>query len=98
MDILRVYVKSEGFVEKAIGAEKVLVPLTDNVADMNKVYNLNEVASFIYDTIDGEKSIAELCNILTFTYEVTQEEALRDIIFLLNDMVSRGVLFIKQKV
>lgn len=96
MDVSRVYVKSEGFVEKAIGAEKVLVPLTDNVAYMNQVYNLNEVASFIYDTIDGEKSIDEVYKELMSNYEVDQEEALNDITYFINDMVNRGVIFAKQ--
>ncbi len=96
MDVSRVYVKSEGFVEKAIGAEKVLVPLTDNVANMNQVYNLNEVASFIYDNIDGEKTIDEVQKALVSNYEVTQEEALNDITYFINDMVNRGVLFAKQ--
>lgn len=96
MDNSWVYVKSEGFVEKAIGAEKVLVPLTDNVANMNQVYNLNEVGSFIYDTIDGEKTIAQIHNALINQYEVNQKEALNDITFFINDMVNRGVLFVRQ--
>ena len=96
MEVSCVYVKSEGFVEKAIGAEKVLVPLTDNVANMNQVYNLNEVASFIYDKIDGEKTIDEVHKALMSNYEVAQEEALNDITYFINDMVNRGVIFAKQ--
>lgn len=96
MDVSLIYVKREGFVEKAIGAEKVLVPLTDNVANMNQVYNLNEVGSFIYDTIDGEKTIAQVHKELTSKYEVNQNQALNDITFFINDMVNRGVLFAKQ--
>lgn len=96
MDVSWVYVKSEGFVEKAIGAEKVLVPLTDNVANMNQVYNLNEVASFIYDTIDGQKTISQVHEALMNNYEVNQDQALNDITFFINDMVNRGVLFAKQ--
>ncbi len=96
MDVSWVYVKSEGFVEKAIGTEKVLVPLTDNVANMNQVYNLNEVGSFIYDTIDGEKTIAQVHNALINKYEVNQNEALNDITIFINDMVNRGVLLVRQ--
>ena len=96
MDVSWVYVKSEGFVEKAIGTEKVLVPLTDNVANMNQVYNLNEVGSFIYDTIDGEKTIAQVHEALINKYEVNPKEALNDITFFINDMINRGVLFAKQ--
>ncbi|GAF04141.1 PqqD family protein [Saccharicrinis fermentans] len=95
MDVSLVYRKNERFVEKAIGEEKVLVPLTDNVADMNKVYNLNEVASFIYDAIDGVKSMADLKSVLLENYEVTEEVALNDIKYFITDMVDKGVLSIK---
>jgi len=96
MDLSLVYQKNERFVEKAIGEEKVLVPLTDNVAHMNKVYNLNEVASFIYDAIDGTKSVADLKTVLLANYEVTEEVALNDIEHFITDMVNNGVLFTKQ--
>ncbi|SMO72747.1 Coenzyme PQQ synthesis protein D (PqqD) [Saccharicrinis carchari] len=96
MDVSLVYVKSEGFVEKAIGDEKVLVPLTDNVANMNQVYNLNEVAAFIYDTIDGQKNIAQVHTALINNYQVDQNQALDDITFFINDMVNRGILFARQ--
>ncbi|MGQ1785766.1 MULTISPECIES: PqqD family protein [unclassified Saccharicrinis] len=96
MDVTLVYAKNDGFVEKAIGDEKVLVPLTDNVANMNKVYNLNEVASFIYDHIDGVKSIADLRSALIKNYEVAEEVALNDIKHFITDMVNNGVLFTKQ--
>ncbi len=96
MDWSLVYNKSERFVEKAIGKEKVLVPLTDNVADMNKVFNLNEVAAFIYDTIDGEKSIDEVRATVMNSYEVPEEDALNDINSFITEMVNNGVLFLNQ--
>ena len=60
MDFALIYTKDKQFVEKSIGEEKVLVPLSDNVADMNHVFTLNEVGTFVYDEIDGKKSIGEI--------------------------------------
>ena len=96
MDLSSVYFKGDGFVEKAIGKEKVLVPLTNNVADMNKVFNLNEVGAFIYDTIDGQKSLAEILNQLLGEYDVSRDKAVRDIEHFITAMVNKGVLFTKQ--
>ncbi len=96
MDLSLVFFKSDRFVEKAIGEEKVLVPLTNNVANMNKVYNLNEVATFLYNCVDGQKSIKDLLNELLSNYEVTEKVALNDIKHFITDMVKKGVLFTKQ--
>ncbi len=95
MDLSLVYCKSKHFVEKDIGDEKVLVPLTNNVADMNKVFNLNEVASFIYDTIDGEKSVANVRDVLLENYDVTEELVMSDINDFITSMVNNKVLFAK---
>ena len=97
MDLTIVYCKKGNFVEKSIGEEKVLVPLCNNVADMNKVFNLNEVGSFIYDSIDGEKSVEDVVNKLQCTYEVSRETVLSDVKDFITDMVSKGVLFAKHR-
>ncbi|WP_075591547.1 PqqD family protein [Labilibacter marinus] len=96
MELSLVYYKNNNFVSKSIGNEKVLVPLTDNVADMNKVYNLNEVGSFIYDCINGSSSLREILSSLIENYEVSEEIAMDDINNFITLMVAKGVLFTKQ--
>ncbi|MCW3805981.1 PqqD family protein [Plebeiibacterium marinum] len=95
MDFSKVYYKSEGFVEKAIGSEKVLVPLSDNVADMNHVLTLNEVGTFLYDGIDGEKSLDEIFSLLLEEYDVTAEVAKRDIEQFIDETVNKGIIIEK---
>ncbi len=96
MDLSLIFDKCNSFVEKSIGDEMVLVPLSNNVADMNKVYTLNEVGAFLYNNIDGHKNIKELTSELIEKYDVTDEVALKDINSFINDMVNKGVLFEKQ--
>ncbi len=96
MDFSKVYCKSERFVEKGIGNEKVLVPLTDNVADMNHVLTLNEVGAFLFDQIDGEKSVEEILILLLDEYEVTKEVAQKDIEQFISSTVDREILYEKQ--
>lgn len=96
MDFSKVYCKSERFVEKGIGNEKVLVPLTNNVADMNHVLTLNEVGTFLYDHIDGEKSIEEIFLLLLDEYEVTREVAQKDVEQFFANTVSKEIIYEKQ--
>ena len=93
MNFSEVYQKSDGFVEKSIGEEKVLVPLSDNVADMNHVITLNEVGAFLYDEIDGRKSVQDIYQTLLQEYDVLPDEAKQDMEQFINTCVSKGVLF-----
>ncbi len=92
MDFSLVYSKSKRFVEKSIGEEKVLVPLFDNVADMNHVFTLNEVGTFIYDQLDGKKSLQQIHHALLDEYEVDVDNAKTDIELFISDAVERGVI------
>ncbi len=96
MDFSKVYCKSDRFVEKSIGNEKVLVPLTDNVADMNHVLTLNEVGAFLFNQIDGEKSVEEILILLLIEYEVAREVAQKDIEQFIANTVSKGIIYEKQ--
>ena len=54
----------------------MLVPVTNNIADMNSVYTLNETGAFIWEQIDGKKSLRNIEAVIS-EYEIT-EEAERD--------------------
>jgi len=92
MDFALIYTKDKQFVEKSIGEEKVLVPLSDNVADMNHVFTLNEVGTFVYDEIDGKKSIGEIFKDLLNEYDVEEEVALTDLQQFLKEAIDKGIL------
>lgn len=74
-----VYIKVEGVVEKTLGDELVLVPLSDNVASMNEVFTLNEVGAFIYDNCNGENNLAAIIDKVLDNFNVTFDNASDDV-------------------
>ena len=70
---------SPDVVTRKTGSEYVLVPVTNNIADMNSVYTLNETGAFIWEHIDGKNSIAEIITALTEEYEIEREVAEEDV-------------------
>ena len=54
------YRKNEDFVYRKIQDETILVPIKDNVGDMGSIYDLNEVAAFIWEHLDGEKRLLDI--------------------------------------
>jgi hypothetical protein len=70
---------SPSIVTRKTGNEYVLVPVTDNIADMDSVYTLNETGAFIWDCIDGKRNIAGITEMITREYEIDREAAMADL-------------------
>jgi hypothetical protein len=70
---------SSSIVTRKTGNEYVLVPITNNIADMNSVYTLNETGAFIWEQIDGKKSIEEIITALTNVYDIDKHNAESDV-------------------
>ena len=68
---------SPSIVTRKTGNEYVLVPVANNIADMNSVYTLNETGAFIWEHINGKRSVEEIINALTAEYDIDNETASR---------------------
>lgn len=86
------YKKLLGFVEKKIGDELVIVPVTSTVAQMNKVFSLNEIGSFIYENINESKTVDEITTLVTKEFDVNIDVAQKDIELFLKDAVAAKVI------
>ena len=75
----RIFQKNENFVFRKIEDETILVPIKDNVGDMGSLYNLNEVAAFVWEQLNGKKTLQDIKNKLLEKYDVSAEEAGNDL-------------------
>lgn len=94
-DLNSVPIHSDSVVTRKTGNEYVLVPVVNNIADMNSVYTLNESGAFIWELIDGKSSIGEIINALTTEYDTDNETAKADLFSFINEMSK--YLIIKEK-
>ena len=81
-----IYSHAPNIVTRKTGSEYVLIPVTNNIADMNSVYTLNESGAFIWDLIDGKRSIAEIVDALVTEYNIDRGVAESDLNSFLSDM------------
>ena len=80
MDLLqKKYRKNENFVYRMIQHETILVPIKDNVGDMDSLYNLNEVGAFIWGRLDGEKTLRDIEAMIIEEFDVSSEKAQEDL-------------------
>ena len=72
--------RNEAFVVREEGNELVLVPLVNNIADMTNVMTLNEVATEILKSLDGNTSIKEIYELLYTKFDVEKNTLEKDIL------------------
>lgn len=85
-DLKSILSHSPGLVTRKTGSEYVLVPVTNNIADMNSVYTLNETGAFIWELIDGKRNVEEIINAVTEEYDIDKGSAGEDVFSFIDNM------------
>ncbi len=81
MDFLeKVYKKSDSIVSRKIGDEFILVPIKQDVGDLESIYTLNETAARVWELIDGKIKVRDIKETIVQEFEITPTEAERDLI------------------
>jgi hypothetical protein len=87
MDDLDVcYEKDPNVVYREIAEERILVPIRKKVADMASIYVLNETGARIWDLMDGQRSLAEIRDVLVEEYDVEPQTAAEDLIQMVGEL------------
>jgi hypothetical protein len=86
MELKSIPSHSPSVVTRKTGNEYILVPVTNNIADMDSVYTLNETGAFIWEQIDGKKNLGSIVELLTNEYNINTEIATNDLLDFINKM------------
>jgi hypothetical protein len=87
-----VYARSDGAVTRKIAGETVIVPVRDDVADLDSIYTLNETGSFVWELIDGQRTVDALIEAVAAEFEVSREVATADVKRLVATLHLEGLL------
>jgi len=72
------YQRSDRIVARRIAGEFILVPLVGKGANLDSIYSLNRVGTFIWDRLDGRTTGHALVAALCSQFDVTTPEAEED--------------------
>lgn len=84
----RRFQQSEDVVAREIAGEMLLVPIRNNLGDLESIYTLNETGAFIWSLMDGTRTLAEVCAAMQAEFEVGEEEAWADLLELVSELES----------
>ena len=71
--------KDETVITREIVGETILVPIRGKLADMQRIFTLNAVGAYIWSSLDGERSLGEICDDLRTEFDVQKEQAENDL-------------------
>lgn len=87
-----IYKKSDRIVSRKVAGETILVPIKGNLADMQKIFSLNKVGDFIWNLIDGKRSISEICKEVMLRFDVDEDILNVDIKSFIKDLIKEGLI------
>ncbi len=88
----RKFVKNENIVSRKIMEETILIPVVSQAENMQSIYTLNDASTFIWERMDGNHSLKEILQKLLEEYEVSEEEAKKDLLEFTKDLLEIGAI------
>ena len=86
------YERNPDFVFRKIVDELVLVPVRQDVADMDCIYTMNPVGAFIWEKLDGRATIAAIQAAVAAEFDVDVQAAAADLAEFLQQLELAGAV------
>ena len=87
-----VYRRIDDVVCRRVGTESILVPIRQNVGDLDYIYTLSDVAARIWELLDGTRSLGAVIAAICDEYDVSREQATADVVELVSDLEGVSLL------
>lgn len=82
----------EGFILREVAGNFIVVPVGAASVDFNGMITLNEVGAFLWQQLSTGATQEQLCQAVVDNYEITSEQAYRDITDFLNRLSDAKLL------
>ena len=75
-----------------VGAESILVPIRQNVGNLDSVYTLSQVAARVWTLLDGTRNVEAVVDVICDEYEVERSVAAADVTSLITDLAESALI------
>jgi len=79
-------------VRREIAGETILVPIRGSAADMRRMYSLNPTAAFVWERIDGRRTLGEIVDELLAAFAGEPAAAQADVEAFVATALGEGLL------
>jgi len=92
-----VFRHAEKIVCRKVMEETMLVPISGDLAKMDELYALNETSAFIWQALDGNRSVADIGTMLEQRYDASPAVVTADLLKTINSLLGAGLLVMRDK-
>ena len=75
----------------------MIVPVRGKVGDLASIYSFNQTGSLIWQSMESPKTLRELISDVQREYAVAREQAEKDVKQFLQDMLSAGLVEVREQ-
>ncbi len=93
----QIYKKSEHIVTREIAGETLLVPIRDKLADMQRIFALHGIGDFVWERIDGKRSVSDIVADIAKSFDVGAEHAEKDLKELIHEMQQADLVTVAEQ-
>lgn len=83
---------ADNIVTRKVMDETLLVPISGQLASMDNLYTLNETGAFIWQALDGVRSLAEIGKMLEQQYDAPAEVIAADVLEIAEGLAGAGLI------
>ncbi|WYD80216.1 MAG: PqqD family protein [Candidatus Electrothrix gigas] len=87
-----VYKKADNIVTRKVMDEILLVPISGDLASMDELYTLNDTGAFIWQALDGTRTLAEIGRQLEQEYDAPEEVIKADLREVMDGLIDVGLV------
>ena len=88
-----IYCKKEESVTRRIADETLLIPIRSHLADMQNIFALeSQVAEYIWQRLDGKRTLEEIHRGITTEFEVEKGHAGSDLQEFISQLLEAGLI------
>lgn len=91
----QMFARAEGVVVRKIAGETILVPTTGELANMQRIFVLDEVGEFVWGSLDGTRDLAAVTRCMTGEFDVKTEQAEADLAEFVEALSDAGLVTTK---
>jgi hypothetical protein len=92
------YWKNPLFVMRKMEEQVFLVPVSEDIQKMCRVYKVNDLGSFVWQHLGRQGDPKTLTSLISKEYNVDHATALRDLMSFLEELRRLGALVVEEKI
>lgn len=92
VDFNTLYKRKDNIVVREIVGETLLIPISGELADMERLFTFNSAGLFIWEMLDGGTALTTILDRMVEEYEVDRQTAQQDLEELAGDLLAAGLI------